>query len=232
MCRILVGGEVPIGMAGEFFVALVEAIKRLEECGGVAGVDENWQAEFAASGPDGVPAGVVDGDQRAVWVAIDEAQVFENLQAGGATLFRVGESGGHATGEVGALAIPGGGLVGLAVALPIDVGEDDEAIWVVGPEELLVLLEPFAEFAVKAHRDGDVLVVHQADVLGERFGRLTKFFPAMDVEVDGGELCAGGAMLGQDEHGAGLELVEREAFCFFLRLSFGCLSQRRKGAKQ
>ena len=127
-------------------------------------------------------------------------------------------SAGHATPEIGALAVPGGGLVLATVAAPVEVGKDDEAIAIVGPEELLVFVELLAELAIEAYRDRDVLVVHQADVLGERLGRLTELEAAMDVDVDRRELRPRRSMLRQHQHRPRLKLIKRQALYLLLGL--------------
>jgi hypothetical protein len=129
------------------------------------------------------------------------------------------------------LAVPRGRLVFLPVAAPVDIGEDHEAVGVLRPKKLFVFFKPFAKLAIETNRDGDVLVVHQPDILGQRLGRLAKLASAMNVNIDGGELRPRGAMLGEDQHRTRLELVERKSGRLLLGLKRS-LTQRRKGAKK
>ena len=70
----------------QFFPAFVLLVDRQEERRRIAAVNDHRQAELAARFPDRIPARIVDLDERAVGVLVDEAEVFEDLEPARAVL--------------------------------------------------------------------------------------------------------------------------------------------------
>src|SRR5688500_2028751 len=79
----------PLRMAAKLLPTFVEAVDRFEKCRGIGRMDEDRQTQPTARLPNRVPTRIVDGDQRTVGVAIDEAEVLEDFQSRGAALFGV-----------------------------------------------------------------------------------------------------------------------------------------------
>ena len=88
-------------MPRKLFPSLVRFVNWQEESGGVGRVDDHRQPQLPAGLPNGVPAGIVDANQRAVRVLIIQPQLFEYLQSRCAAAFGIGQQLRRAAGEAG-----------------------------------------------------------------------------------------------------------------------------------
>src|SRR5690606_12905508 len=121
-----------------------------------------------------IPARVVDLDQTSVRVSIYEPQLLEDFQAARSLLLGFGQLFGDARREARLIECPGGRIVGPPRALPVDRGEDDEPIGVVGPQIIRVLAKLISQAAVQTDTNGDIVAVHDIHELAELFLRATK----------------------------------------------------------
>ena len=101
-------------------------------------MNEHRQAELAAGLPNRIPARVVDLEERTVGVAIAESELFEDLEPARAVLLRFGQLHGDAPTKIGAQAVPGRRVVGLAVPLPVDIGKNHPAVGILGVQERFI----------------------------------------------------------------------------------------------
>lgn len=131
---------------------------------------------------------VVDANQRTIGVFVFEAEELEDFHSAGTALFQAGQFRGNAAGEIGAVAVPGGGIVRLTRSLPVDVGKNHEAVAVFGPEELRVFIEQIARLPVEADAHGDAIAVHELDPVVECFTGAVEFVAEMRVDINNGQL--------------------------------------------
>ena len=133
-------------------------------------MNQDWKTEFATGRPDRIPAGVIDSDECSIGVAIDQPQVFKDFQATGPLLFCGSQLLGHANSEIGLLTIPRRGIGRFPFPLPVDIGKDDEAVAVSGPEILAVSLQLLTQPPIQRDPHRNILGVHQFHKFIKSFG--------------------------------------------------------------
>src|SRR5208283_3725368 len=92
--------ETPGWIGHQFFIALVVLVGGSEEGLGIGGVNRHGNAEASAFFPNGIHAGVVDGDKLAGTIAHAEAKILQDFQAAGAATNGVIELLDHFLAEI------------------------------------------------------------------------------------------------------------------------------------
>ena len=190
-------GLVAVGAEFELEPTLVVLVHRLEEAGGITGVDEHGDLILGAHSPDAVEARVVGFDALALAVLEHHAEVLPDLEADGAG-FDVGfDLGGGA-----------GGKIGIVESGVVDVGHDGEAAGGGGLHRGDGVDHPFAVAAADGRVDerAHVEAVHVGD---EPLDSIRGDVAVVGVDVDERKFGAGGLMLGDAEGGLGVEFLDR-----------------------
>src|ERR1700733_1999930 len=91
--RIVVSIETPVRMVDQLFITLVGRIDGQEESFGIAGVNEDGNAQASAFFPHGIQTRIVDREQFAILVANAQAEIFEQLQAASSARDRIAKQG-------------------------------------------------------------------------------------------------------------------------------------------
>ena len=192
----------------QLFPAFVGFVDRQKKRRRIGHVNQHRQTQPAAGLPNRVPARVVDLEQAAVRVFVFQAKLLEDLDAAGAALFGTGELLGNPACKIGPLAIPGRRIVGLAAALPVDIGKDRESVAILRPEQLGVLVEQLAPLPVEADADRDLVAIHQFHPPGKLLGRAAKFVAKVGVNIDHGKLGPRKRVLRHLEHRLGPKILQ------------------------
>ncbi len=180
------GGEfgsakAPVGVARQLFVAFVGRIDRQEKSGRIARVNDHWKPQFTAKGPEGIELPIVDLNQAALRVPVAEPKLFEKFYADNSVL--CGSSQLFATGsyKTWLIAGPGFRFFSVTIANEIDMGEDQESVSVLLPNERLMVAF-FSEFGIEADADSDLMLIHRLDKGIE--GRLVPLESESEVGMD------------------------------------------------
>jgi len=194
----------------KLFPSLVLVVDRQEERSRVGRVNQDRQAQFAARLPDRIPARIIDANERAIRVAINQAEVFENFEAAGSLAFQAFKFGRHAMAKSGRWQSQLAGSSTAPEPRQSILAKMTNRLGYFRPQELLVLGKTVSHLPIEADAYGDVLRVHDLDILVEQVGRLMQANPRMHVDIDRREFGFTQVVLGNFEHRLWPKLVERQ----------------------
>src|SRR5581483_9682168 len=92
--------ETPVGVAHQFFIALVGVVDGMEESFRIASVDRYGNAQLPAFLPHRINARIIHGDELARFVPYSKPKIFQDLESAGAALHRVMELRHHFRAEI------------------------------------------------------------------------------------------------------------------------------------
>lgn len=179
--------KTPLRVSYQLFKSLIGLIDRIKKCDRIGNMDQNWQAQPATSFPDRIPSWVIDLQQAAGWISVPKPQLLEDFQSARSVSLGFGQLRRNLPAELRLVTGPRGRLVGAAAALPIDMHEDDEAIFGTGPQKLEMSRWGGSQPRVQAGADGDPVAIHQFQVIGQHFRIFTTLECEVGVDVDGGK---------------------------------------------
>ncbi len=207
--------ETPARVAAQLFPAFVEAVDGVEECRGIAAVNQHGDAEVPTGRPNRIPPRVIDLDQPAVGIAVAEPQLLKNLQARHAPFDGIGQLPRGPLGETGALAGPGRGLVLRPIPAPIDMGEDHEPVAVLAMQKLEMGVELIAQHSVQRNADPNPIPIHHADEIGQGLIVVPHLDEQVGVDIHHRKLGVANLRTRDDQSATRLKASQREVATIF-----------------